>query len=1535
MSETLSQIIYASKTPGVAAVAGAALDTWELAAADGQAIHNGIVDSSTSAVIALYYNNHTLYRVSGTTTTFGNPGWYSWSGTTWVAVSCPITESAEGLTVSSPGAIIFASQSAGTAAAAGTTLDTFMISGNGLVNHNSVNDATTSSVTELYYHNHRTYYQSVLGNSSGTPGWWSWNGSGWSIATNPVVVTTTISVAAIGNQTANTAFTVTGSLGNYGTTVPTLQYQDNGTGSWIALPAGSSVLSTSFTFQHPGMVTTANATVSVWDANNITTVGTSNIFAVTAVSQIILNSISLSNNSFSPGAAPITVGTTTVGTTPANSFPGTTGTLTLSGTGAPYFAVGSDQQTITTAQTTTAGSSYTVTFTTTLPGATNSPLAVTQTLTAQALRNFAQSPGMDGSFWVQPFYSSATWTTTGTGVTSLRKGVVNVKGNYSVPWVIGQATDPLVTVTNGTKSIQVHIPLGTVVEGPTSSFDQSIGGADMTQPYLVWSISGATINTGSVAASGSVITGTYGMQIDDGSGQIMTDAITGQPGTNNSIGGIQDYELTLANASSSYVIQHMLAWTADVSQVNATGAPVWPLKIVDTSLTTTGVNPQGQTIGIPSTTARPTGMTRGFYLLFDNLQQYGWLMDNIGQGGATTIEVYSNLSANSALVTDIQNSINSVMQYVCILNNQTGLSSIKGFTTGATAAYPPPPLLDLTPTGGVNVLPSTFGAWYPSGYNAMPTNTPTGTQTVTINSVTLNGNTFTAGVSPITVGSVTVVTTPTGGFPGTSGAFIISGTDASYFTVSGTTLQTKATTTARTYSIVITVTLSGAASVSSATLTITGTAVSSNFTIIGGKVYDPTGNLFIARGINVNDSQMATVSTGTSGAPLTTLFPGINFIRLACYSYQAPSYYTTFISQMTALKIVVEIEDHTNSTGADGGGAVGVVYTGTLLTNELAWYSTLASAFASNPYVWYGTDNEPAYSPSLAALSTWHQQTYNAIRTTGGASNIILIDLPGGGNPGTYGSSSGMTVSVYAPMTGVIWDMHQYSWIYDGGTPATLVSQATIQAAMLTQITTAQTIPSANGTMPVICAEYGISTDGVNLDASGTNLVAAVIANCTATGGFCGSAAWHWGPQDAYNNLSSSNSGGTLTAFGTQVAAFIAAGTKPRVTAPLTGTVTKGTWVANQSFAATMPGGGGSLRWNYLMPAQFSTTVSYPVLFYGHTNDSGMNGSSYPQDGPTLVTDLSISPLSIDGSLNTVAFRTAFPCIVVVPECDQTLDSSGANGNANFGGYADTPNSGQNEQAVIALLKYILATTSFSADPTRCYCTGDSLGAIGTLAWLVDNNQVNGVNKLWTAGMGFSDQLYRPSIANSTVFPNMVNVPYIAVSTSGDNNQAIYDEAGWTYYTGNTNYPTPSTLTSGGVAAIRAGTSSFYYINNGATMPWATYRQINADGGQGTALYTLLFSFIGTSSGGGTGPTIITRTSGGSVSDAAGNVWTLTSAGVVMESLGGTGTPFAVAGGAGTSEITSVGGVIYGQDASTLTWYYWNGTTWVATTQPF
>jgi hypothetical protein len=69
---------------------------------------------------------------------------------------------------------------------------------------------------------------------------------------------------------------------------------------------------------------------------------------------------------------------------------------------------------------------------------------------------------------------------------------------------------------------------------------------------------------------------------------------------------------------------------------------------------------------------------------------------------------------------------------------------------------------------------------------------------------------------------------------------------------------------------------------------------------------------------------------------------------------------------------------------------------------------------------------------------------------------------------------------------------------------------------------------------------------------------------------------------------------------------------------------------------------------------------------------------------------------------------------------------------------------------------------------------------------------------------------------------------------------------------------------------------------------------------------------------------IVTRANGLSVKDAAGHVWTLTAAGMCTES------GKAVAGGGGTSELTSVSGLIWAQGSVNLLWYTFVNGNWIS-----
>jgi hypothetical protein len=293
-----------------------------------------------------------------------------------------------------------------------------------------------------------------------------------------------------------------------------------------------------------------------------------------------------------------------------------------------------------------------------------------------------------------------------------------------------------------------------------------------------------------------------------------------------------------------------------------------------------------------------------------------------------------------------------------------------------------------------------------------------------------------------------------------------------------------------------------------------------------------------------------------------------------------------------------------------------------------------------------------------------------------------------------------------------------------------------------------------------------------------------------------------------------------------------------RVVAPLTGTVTTGTWVTSQRLnVAAMPH--GFINYDYLLPQGYDPagTTTYPVLVMGHTNTTGSSGSTYPNS--VIVTFDLGNGATINGAFNNVAWRTRFPAIVIIPYCDQT-DGTGGTGQ-NFGGYGDSPDSGGNEQGVMALVQSVLA--NFKADPTRVYATGWSLGGIGSTAWMLDNNLLNGTGtRLFTAGLPISGRIIRTPSPNLTP---MKLVPMMCVSGSSDTTSPPEDfnRPAWRFHAGNSTYPSQSSLAASGVAGLKAGASNYYYLEDttlGHSGAYFTYGVTSA----GYPLYDWLFAQI-------------------------------------------------------------------------------------------
>jgi hypothetical protein len=332
-------------------------------------------------------------------------------------------------------------------------------------------------------------------------------------------------------------------------------------------------------------------------------------------------------------------------------------------------------------------------------------------------------------------------------------------------------------------------------------------------------------------------------------------------------------------------------------------------------------------------------------------------------------------------------------------------------------------------------------------------------------------------------------------------------------------------------------------------------AATGSFYVAGGKIVDPSGSAFVAHGVDVLQGNQPSAST------LQSDFPGVNFVRLAVYDYSNQSDLASYVNSLTSNGMVVELEDHTNSTGQDAGGNAGQIYSGQQLSDELNWYSSMASTFKDNANVWFGTNNEPAETDSSgnnnpSALSDWQKETYDAIRGAGNNNPVLMEAVTGGADA----TNVGFNASDYAGMTNVAWDIHYYGWMSNFST-----DEGTVASTLSGIAAAAQQITSADGTMPVIVGEYGNSTDGQNVDDNGSQVVSAV-----QDSGY-GSVAWAYMGGNADGLI---NDDGSLSSLGQEVASYIASGASS--VAPSAAVSTNSAPAANNN-DVVMLGSGSSL----------------------------------------------------------------------------------------------------------------------------------------------------------------------------------------------------------------------------------------------------------------------------------------------------------------------------------------------------------------------
>jgi hypothetical protein len=291
----------------------------------------------------------------------------------------------------------------------------------------------------------------------------------------------------------------------------------------------------------------------------------------------------------------------------------------------------------------------------------------------------------------------------------------------------------------------------------------------------------------------------------------------------------------------------------------------------------------------------------------------------------------------------------------------------------------------------------------------------------------------------------------------------------------------------------------------------TGAPGGTYFHVRDGQIVDPDGRPFVARGINIYSRQIGEIDT------ILSRFPGLNMIRVATPKDLSAASLAGFVDRVTANHIVVEIEHHAR------GGNPNTLARGAL-HGESEWYAFLARAFKGNPYVWFGTMNEPDNSRKKQAIVDQELATYHAIRATGNGT-IILLELRGG----SWTDFLSGRAAQFAELQNVVWDAHFYGWVAHYSK-----NQAQVDAALRKMTDALQSVQSADGMMPVIIGEYGVSTSGLGRHWDPNWLQ--VLTSVQKSGfGWC---AWAWNA----GTDSLSDGAGNLNAYGRQVAKAIVSG---------------------------------------------------------------------------------------------------------------------------------------------------------------------------------------------------------------------------------------------------------------------------------------------------------------------------------------------------------------------------------------------------------
>lgn len=379
----------------------------------------------------------------------------------------------------------------------------------------------------------------------------------------------------------------------------------------------------------------------------------------------------------------------------------------------------------------------------------------------------------------------------------------------------------------------------------------------------------------------------------------------------------------------------------------------------------------------------------------------------------------------------------------------------------------------------------------------------------------------------------------------------------------------------------------------------TGGGGTGTFQVSGGKIIDPAGRDWFGTGPNIYWNNSANsiqfLCNDATCSNFKRLFPNANFVRVVwefgycqngCSGGGLTASMEPYISRLTSQGIVVMICDFNTSPGS-------LPISGATETAAVTWYTALATTYAANPYVWYEAQNE-AYGPASSMTSN-DVSLYNAVRSKTSA-GIVVFGWPGGGNPGSvgtsasYGSSGGKTgvfssgpraSGPYLTMHNAIWDLHQYPFgmchTNVGTYPTCPNTTDWVQQIVSGEVARAygvrasNTYNSADGRIPTVIGEFGNSTTGAGVDSPGNTFAFAVGAYSSspyyASAPISGWSAYSVAPQsvgacaDGVSNCLTTTSNTLISPYGTTMTSLATQYAKGGIAGgPSTGTTVGANW---------------------------------------------------------------------------------------------------------------------------------------------------------------------------------------------------------------------------------------------------------------------------------------------------------------------------------------------------------------------------------------